>query len=82
MRAHICIGGPLDGEFATNADFYGAYEKVPGTKRNDYSKPIEGMYAHLKHDYFDYNNATRGRLANVVWIHKSLLPPSIPASKR
>jgi hypothetical protein len=41
VKAHICIGGPLDGQFATSMDFDGGYAKKGG--RNDYSNPIEGM---------------------------------------
>jgi hypothetical protein len=86
-KAHPCIGGPLDGEFATSGDFHGSYEKVPGTQRNDYSKPVEGMYAHLSDDYYQFNTAysytmKRRNLARVVWLHVSMLRPSIAPSKR
>ena len=83
MKAHVCIGGPLDGEFATGADFHGGYEKVDG--RNDYKKPIEGMYEHLKNEYHQFNNAGRAwnrTGSNVVWIHTSVLKGSIPARER
>jgi len=83
VKAHVCIGGPLDGEFATSADFHGGYAKVPGTNRNDYSKRIEGMYAHLWPHYVEFHNASSGRKrAHVVWIHEDLLPPAIPPSQR
>ncbi|HEY6019187.1 MAG TPA: hypothetical protein VIY48_04585 [Candidatus Paceibacterota bacterium] len=85
MKAHFCIGGPLDGEFATSDDFYGGYEKVPGTRRNDYSKRVEGMYEHLKDEYHQFNNASRvgaPKGCHVVWIHKNALSPSISPRKR
>lgn len=83
MKAHVCIGGPLDGEFATTADFWGGYEKVPGTNRNDWSRRIPGMYEHLTHDYVQFHNASRAKgRATVVWIHRPLLPVSIPARQR
>lgn len=85
MKAHICIGGPLDGSFATSDDFYGGYAYVPGTRRRDYHTPVEGMYEHLKHEYFQFNTATRaatGKLGNVVWLHKSLLKPAISPKDR
>lgn len=77
-KAHIVIGGPLDGEFATSADFHGGYEKVDG--RNDYSQRVEGMYEHLAREYQQFNTAYRRSTlkgANVVWIHESLLRPPI-----
>jgi hypothetical protein len=82
VKAHICIGGPLDGEYATSADFHGGYEKVPGTNRNDYSKKVEGMYEHLSDQYWQYNNSynTRKR-APVLWMHESLLT-RMPISPR
>jgi len=85
-RAHPCVGGPLDGQYATDGDFHGYYEKVPGTRRNDYSKKIEGMYEHLKDEYYPYNCANRSwarhRMPNVVFVHKDLVGPSVPPSKR
>jgi len=80
-RAHICIGGPLDGEFACSDDFYGGYEKVPGTNRNDYSKSVEGMYEHLKGQYQQFNTAhSRRGACNVIWLHTSLM--KVPVSPR
>ncbi len=95
MKAHICIGGPLDGEFATGADFYGGYEKTDG--RNDYKKPVAGMYAHMKDEYHQFNTAHRsgttirwkaegGKIkrweCHVVWLHTSLLQPAISPKDR
>jgi hypothetical protein len=82
VKAHPCIGGPLDGLYATDGDFHGSYEKVPGTKRNDYGKPVEGMYEHLKGEYTPYNIATRAMIrgkerANVVYVHDSLNRASV-----
>lgn len=88
MKAHPCIGGPLDGEFATDGDFHGYHEKMPGTQRNDYTKPIEGMYEHLRHEYVPYNISTRSHMrgkkgrANVVYVHDSINKFSIAARKR
>lgn len=85
MKAHICIGGPLDGQYAASGDFYGFYEKEPGTQRNDYSKRIEGMFEHLKDEYHQFNNAGRAftpRGCHVVWLHKSILKPSVPLNQR
>lgn len=85
-KAHPCYGGPLDGMNATDGDFHGYYEKVPGTKRNDYSKPIEGMYEHLSDDYVPFNIAhrawLRGATPNVVYMHRSILRDSVVPSKR
>lgn len=83
MKAHVCIGGPLDGEFATSADFYGGYEKVAGTNRNDYSRRVEGMYQHLRDQYHQFHNASRdSRRATVVWIFHEMLPRAISARQR
>lgn len=88
MKAHPCIGGPLDGLYATNGDFHGFHEKVPGTRRNDYSKPtIEGMYAHLKGEYVAYNISARALLrrkerGNVVYVHDSVNRASVVPSRR
>lgn len=71
MKAHVCIGGPLDGEFAATIDFYGRW--VAEERRHE-----EGMYEHLKGAYVQFHNAHRGRArearAHVVWIHLDLLP--------
>ena len=68
MKAHICIGGPLNGEHAASIDFYGRWNRE--TTRHE-----EGMYAHLKDAYVEFHNASAGRRrAHVVWIHRDLLP--------
>lgn len=86
MKAHVCIGGPLDGQFATSDDFYGNYPYEPGTRRRDYrAAPNEGMYEHLKDEYFQFNTAARVATRNhahVVWLHKSLLKPAISPKDR
>ncbi len=87
MKAHICIGGPLGGEFATSEDFQGGYPIKDG--RRDYTRKIEGMYEHLAGQYAQYNfgyapyptSITKNR-PSMVWIHKDLLLPSISPSKR
>jgi hypothetical protein len=67
VKAHICIGGPLDGEFASSRDFHGKWQ---------YPEPREeGMYEHLARDYVEFHNASSSRKrAAVCWIHISLLP--------
>lgn len=83
MKAHICIGGPLNGEFATSKDFYGEWDPVV-------IKRYEGMYNHLRAEYVQFNNASRpyntgqhGRhRAQVAWIHIDCLPPSISPRNR
>ena len=96
QRPGGCCGGPLDGKHALWADFVGSYEKVHG--RNDYSKPIPGMYAHFRDEYRAFNTANRmattfGRTskragtkavtAHVLFVHVDLLTAgSIPAGQR
>lgn len=82
-KAHLCLGGPLDGEHAQGADFYGGYEKIPGTRRNDYSKRVEGMYEHLRSQYVQFNTASHGYAkSDVVWIHRDLLTGSVSPKDR
>jgi GH18 family chitinase len=74
-KAHQCIGGPLDGEFATSYDFYGTWTKTAGRE--------EGMYEHLKHEYFQFNTARHGAArTDVVWLHRDTLRPSISPRER
>lgn len=76
MKAHICIGGPLDGEFATSEDFYGHWDRQSLMHER-------GMYEHLKNEYAQFHNASRSRKrAQVCWIHVPLLPVSISPRKR
>lgn len=77
MKAHICIGGPLDGEFATSKDLHGEWSYPPGH--------IEGMYEHLQHEYHQFNNANRAfnkTGCHVIWLHESLMQSSISPRKR
>jgi hypothetical protein len=79
VKAHICIGGPLDGEFATSLDFYGRWTKDMGHE--------EGMYEHLRGEYHQFNNAHSGAWKgkpknSVAWIHESLLKPSVSPRER
>ena len=68
MKAHICIGGPLNGEFAASIDFHGRWDKDLKTRER-------GMYEHLAADYAQFHNAySSRRRAHVAWIHVDLLP--------
>lgn len=66
--AYPCVGGPLDGEYATTEDF-----------RTWGDNP--GMYTHLTREYHEYNYtvATRKRVGSfppsMIFIHVSLLKP-------
>jgi len=83
MKAHICIGGPLDGEWATSSDFHGDWISAGADSRRE-----DGMYEHLSREYFQFNTARHqstvfqhpsrkkglGRVeCHVVWLHRSLL---------
>jgi hypothetical protein len=83
MKAHVCIGGPLDGNFATSTDFSPEY----GTPGSHWYTPL-GKYAQHQREYFQFNTAYHratvfvqfskklGRKreeCHVVWIHRSLL---------
>ena len=96
MKAHICIGGPLDGEHATSEDFFGYRPIDPKTKRPypygvgkkmpDGRWPWSrdpGMYAHLSREYVQFNTSSHGAAkSDVIWIHRSLLTGSISPRKR
>ena len=95
MKAHICIGGPLDGYFATSEDFAGAPYKYsyPNGRTNPPMRTITGdagMYNHLRDEYAQYNfgNSPYGSSfiprarPSMVWLHYTLLKPSIPPSRR
>lgn len=97
MKAHICIGGPLDGEFATTEDFIGYKALNPET-----GKPYKwsdrdaegrmpnglwswqrepGMYEHLRHEYHRFNSGGTSKVS-MVWIHKDTLQMPISPRKR
>ena len=97
--AYPCIGGPLDGEYATSEDFHGYRPINPETKKpyrygetppdGRYSwQRDEGMYAHLKHEYVEYNGSGGGSKRvggfppTMVYIHKSVLKPLQSPRKR
>lgn len=94
VKAHRCIGGPLDGEYATSEDFLGYRQINPETKKpyiyhqaraagTNAWKRDEGMYQHLKGEYMQFNTARHGNAASdVVWIHSSLLTGSISPKSR
>jgi len=76
--AYPCIGGPLDGLYATTQDFYGA---------SSWSDRDEGIYHHLRNEYYEYNSGygARKRIGghpSMVFIHKSLLKPLISPKDR
>lgn len=87
-KAHFCIGGPLDGEHAASEDFHGYRQrddkgKVIPYHRTGYVRPEPGMYEHLSNEYVQFNTANHGAArSDVVWIHRSRLPGSIPMSRR
>lgn len=94
MKAHVCIGGPLDGEHATSEDFYGYRVINPETKKpyrhgermpdGRYSFQRDpGMYQHLRREYHQFNTRSHGAAkSNVVWIHTSRLTGSISPRQR
>lgn len=86
MKAHVCIGGPLDGLHATSADF-----RRESGRPGDPWHTEQGRYAEHGDDYLQFNTAYRystvlqrasKRLGHkleechVVWIHRSVLRPS------
>lgn len=83
MKAHVCVGGPLDGEFATSEDFYGypARDEKGRLERLNWTPRETGMYQHLRNEYQAYHNAHRSNVP-VLWIHTSLLKPPISPRKR
>ena len=98
--AYPCIGGPLDGEHATTEDFYGYRPINPETKKpyrwnerqpdGRYSfERDEGMYAHLKNEYVEFNGSGGGGRKRIgmfppsmIFVHKSLLKPTESPRKR
>jgi hypothetical protein len=92
MKAHICIGGPLDGMFATSKDFEQRVvaNRAGGGYDIGYVFREGGMYGHLHNEYVQFNNASRpyhvgkhGRKrAQVAWIHIDILKPSISPKDR
>ncbi len=71
MKAYYCVGGPLDGEYATSKDFHGNWET------NE-----DGMYSHLRKEYAAYNSSgwsyvPQGDKCSRLWIHKDYLKPGI-----
>ena len=81
MKAHICIGGPLDGLHACTNDFW---EDEWDGKNLTYT----GRYADYQNDYVQFNNADRpynprkNPRACVAWIYRPLLLPSITLVER
>jgi hypothetical protein len=71
-KAYYCVGGPLDGQYATTADFY-TYAWG--------DNPV-GMFAHLDGEYSQFNNGGYASGCSMVWLHKSLLKPPIKAKDR
>jgi hypothetical protein len=67
-KAYICIGGPLDGQYATTEDFHDR----------------EGMYAHLDDQYASYNSSGSygGGRASMIYVHMSLIKPPISGRER
>ena len=76
--AYPCIGGPLDGQYATTDDFYRGW----GKPEDKYYRP-EGMYSHLSQEYCEYNAAYRhSKYTSMIFIHVSLLKNKNSARKR
>lgn len=69
MKAYYCVGGPLDGEYATSKDFYG-----------DWRTKEKGMYAHLYKQYSQFNGC--GGRCTMLWIHVDLMKPGINPKNR
>lgn len=93
MKAHICIGGPLDGQFAVTRDFEDGLYHWEWPNGRGVGKPIKisdgpaGIYFHLAEQYYPYNSAGGGRGAarnkpSMVWLHIDLLKPSISPKDR
>lgn len=68
MKAHVCIGGPLDGQHAISSDFWqgGMYHH------------LEREYLQFNNAARAWNRTG----AHVAWIHTSLLKPSITPKHR
>jgi hypothetical protein len=93
MKAHICIGGALDGQFATSVDFEDGRHHWEWPEGRGVGKPVKiydgpaGMYHHLADHYYAYNSASGGRgtarnKPSMVWLHIDLLKPSISPKDR
>lgn len=82
------IGGPLDGKHANQKDFWPEYvdnysRKIneQGGRRKVMDRP-EGQFYEHRREYHAYNNADGTRhpdRSSMVWLHHSLLSPSIRA---
>jgi len=79
-KAYVCIGGPLDGEFATTYDFHPEVKSKGGEVLRE-----GGIYGHLAYEYTEFNAAVgnyRRHAPSMVFIHESLLKNPIPARQR
>jgi hypothetical protein len=87
--AYPCVGGPLDGEYATTDDMiptmiaardYGKWKKGDIIREG-------GLYGHIAHEYHEYNashgSAKKiGSKPSMIFIHNSLLKPLISPKDR
>lgn len=88
MKAYICIGGPLDGLFASTTDFLQErvsmdWRNVAGIYQNGGNIPNKiyhpaGRFAVYQKDYYRYNSGGKTGVS-MVWIHRSLLKKPVKA---
>ena len=88
MKAYICIGGPLDGQFASGKDFQSARKSFRAVATNfdpDFDTCLEiksepdGKFASLGPQYKRYNAGGQRGGCTMVWLHVSLLRDPVTA---
>jgi hypothetical protein len=87
--AYPCIGGPLDGEYATTDDM-----RPTHIAARDYGKWKKGdviteggLYGNIAADYFEFNSAHGrakriGAFPSMIFVHRSVLKPLISPKER
>lgn len=82
-----CLGGPLDGEYAANADFEKGFDGNTRTGFHPEWVRAPGKHGHLRDEYEQYNAGIRRARRNaqirgggpqetypgMIWVHKSLI---------
>lgn len=74
VKKYPIIGGPLDGQFANQADWYSAYSSV--TYNQD-----AGQFERWKNEYTRFNAGDRGSPSSMVFLHHSLILVPIRADQ-
>lgn len=90
MKAYPCLGGPLDGQFASTKDF--VVERYSQITNFVSGKVIAdgfigkihhpaGQYSRYRGEYFRFNCGERRGPTTMVWLHRDLLRKPINVGK-